>query len=300
MMLSTCVMFLAVSSVGALRFKPASEADFQPAGAGGFGEVDWGNHFRTSKDFESTAVHHKDDPDDVSNLLQAVVTIPSNPYYRVSDVMCNKGHGVGTCIQHVLEDADYKGTILNTYLQRRNKKEKGIELLKEIIDEGNWSVSKAQSTDIVVHIRAGDRAPMDPLADVRTLMQHDACKNAKRIVVVTAKAFQTCAPGEPCEDKHQQKKFGMTDKVLGENDAKFIKMFKGLSTLGLDVAVQSHMNIDQDIAFMSAAKCFVRTIGGFSHGIMSPLVEMAGGVVQPGPFKHGHFKGHWQKDNCKF
>jgi len=297
---SLLVMFLAVSSVGALRFKPATEADSEAAGAGDFGKVDWGNHFRKSKEFESTAVHHKGDPD-IANLLDAVVTIPSNPYYRVSDVMCNKGHGVGTCIQHVLEDADYQGTILNTYLQRRNKQEKGIELLRKIIDEGNWSVSKAQSTDIVVHVRAGDRVPGltghlgDPLLAVRNLMQNDACKNAKRIVVVTAKSFQTCAPGEPCEDTHEQKQYGMTDKVVQENDVVFTKMFEQLSTLGLDVAVQSHMNIDQDIAFMAAAKCLARTTGGFSTGIMAPLVEMTGGVVEPKP-SHGS----WQKKNCKW
>lgn len=250
----------------------------------GFGKVDWGGHIQLSKTFESKAVHHKGDPN-VDNLLQAVMTIPSNPFYRVSDVMCNKGHGVHLCMKHVLEDPEYNGTILQKYLQRRNKpgEGKGIGLLRKIIDEGNWSLSVAESTDIVVHIRAGDRSPEDPLPSVQKLMKNEKCKDAKRIVVVTAKAFQTCAPGEPCEDTHEQSKYGMTDKKVNQNDEQFRKIFGELSELGLDVAVQSHVHIDQDIGFIASAKCLVRGGGGFSKGIMASVVQMKGGVVEPHP-----------------
>lgn len=278
-------MFLAVSSVGALKIQTSGRQlpGAGAAGFNGFAKVDWAGQIKSSKFFESKAVHHKDDPN-VDNLLQAVVTIPSNPYYRVSDVMCNKGHGVQTCIKHVLEDPEFNGTILQAYLQRRNKHGEGtgIALLRKIIDEGGWSASVAESTDIVVHIRAGDAMyEGSPLANVQKLMTDPQCKDAKRIVVVTAKAFQTCAPGEPCEDKHEQKEYGLTKKKLNQNDEQFRTIFGELSQLGLDVAVQSHMHVDQDLAFIASAKCLVRTSGGFSKSIMAPVVEMAGGVVEP-------------------
>jgi len=282
-----------VSSVRALKMQQKTYLlqSGEPAGPAGFAITDWGEHFQKSKAFASTAVHHKDDPD-VENLVKAVVTIPSNPFYRVSDVMCHKGHGVKTCIKHVLEDSAYSGTALNLYLQKREKgsEKGGIALLKSVIDQGNWSVSQAQSTDLVVHVRAGDRDPKDPAPVVQNLMQNPACKNVSRIVVVTAKAFQTCAPGEPCEDAHEQQKYRMTDEKLMHNDAQLRKIFADLSKIGLEVKVQSHMHVDQDLAFIASAKCFVHTSGGFSQGIMAPLVAMNGGAIAPGSRTPKHCK----------
>ncbi|HSQ19321.1 MAG TPA: hypothetical protein VLR92_03005, partial [Blastocatellia bacterium] len=95
----------------------------------------------------------------VKQLISKIVTLKSNPHYRMADVVYRKGLRCRDSTEAILALSEFQGTILKRYLlDNPDIESPNIPLLSNIVDRtvASRKFHLPQNEELVVHIRAGD------------------------------------------------------------------------------------------------------------------------------------------------
>ena len=259
----------------------------------------------------------------------AVQLIPSNPYYRVGDVLDHCGVRWQSSAA-VVNSSAFAGSLLHEYLQVSPSPLSGRPAAPTSRADPHaapqatanssgwrrchscWSYSRASCADypllerllraraaaaaelpgpddVVVHVRAGDVTPHAPQL-VRSVAQHEPIRGA--LVLVTAHAWQPCVcppSGLPCCPRGVEQKFAFAPRQLERSRAALQQLIDALAanTSAARFRLVSHgaperasaaelaAAIDADLVFMTAARHFVESSGGFSR-LVARLVRRGG------------------------
>lgn len=197
--------------------------------------------------------------DTVDQLIGKIVTIRSNPHYRIGDVFYAKGLRFQDSADHVLALPEFKGTILQTYLARNG----GIypqnlfllnDVIREITAVRNYRVPEPDET--VAHVRAGDAVELDWFLS-EDLFQRMASAEGKRLSIVICFQFA---------EFPKMNWWMFSEEKLAENITRFRTFLTRLIEARPDLAIdiRSSPDIDSDLVYMIGATRFVRDKGGFS------------------------------------
>jgi len=240
-----------------------------------------------------------------------VQVVFSNPQYRVSDVVKHCGNRWDDSAIAV-NASSFEGSLLYDYLQRQPNTDEwrsctasdcttsnpgsaiissdigcaDMDLLTQLVSE---QASKERvlpgPDDVVVHIRSGDVRPeIDEV--IATVQSLQPIKGA--LTVVTAMAFQTCTPDQNCVTGVGT--WGYNDTMVDQSRTVLQSLFEQLETVdAAKLQLVSHgaaegatdrelaAAVDKDLVYMSAARTFLRSSGGFSE-LIAMLVERQNGI----------------------
>lgn len=197
----------------------------------------------------------------VNTLLSRIITIRSNPHYRMADVFYRKGLRFADSAENVARLDQFANTILRDYIvQVEDIDRPDIQLLAEISDRHARarSVKMPDADELVIHIRAGDVVELDwflkkdYVAEIGGYLPH-----------ITSCSFVTCYS---FQEFHEKGWWMFSYEKLQENMHRMKALFSRL--LGrfpqLEFKIVSSENIDDDFCYMVGAKYFIPDEGGFS------------------------------------
>ena len=195
-------------------------------------------------------------------IREHVVILENNYIYRISDsVRCNLNHKIN---KEILENANYKDTILQNNLLKRKKNDanKNNLIYDDIIEYANkHNIQGYDENNIVVHLRCGDIG--DKLKSMYNKMYSEINsyikQNAKidKIVIVTALHY-----GQPTVSNnfYGKGKYSYTDQSVEQN---IIILHEFIQKLKLPVIIHSSENIDIDTCKLVCSKNVIFSNGGF-------------------------------------
>lgn len=193
-------------------------------------------------------------------ILKNIITLHSNPHYRVADIFYRKGYRYADSTLNVLNLPEFDGTILKSYLLKcKDVDVPDFYLLSELVDE--YKVKKnipdPRDDEAVIHIRAGDVVVHDWFLTKDHSSELKKFPGIKKCYIVTAFAFQEFielgwwmySSEKYAENYRRIEQFLM--RIISENE-------------DVEFDVISNKDIDYDFVFMVTAKNFIRDFGGFS------------------------------------
>ncbi|MCP4406708.1 MAG: sulfotransferase family protein, partial [Gammaproteobacteria bacterium] len=192
-------------------------------------------------------------------LVDEIVVLESNSYYRMADVYYGKGLRHAESANKVIELDECKDTILREYLEKNSGHEvPNIALLSDIVDtyaENNPDIAPREG-EIVVHMRAGDVVQFDWFLEVDYAGYIERSGMTKCAIVI---AFSF-------GDNREKDMWMFTEDKLVRNREKFTELMKYLldQLPGVDFRIVSNSNVDTDFATLVLAEELVRDRGGFS------------------------------------
>jgi hypothetical protein len=197
---------------------------------------------------------------EVARLLSKIITLKSNPHYRMADVFFRKGCRYLDSTEKVLSLPEFDGTILKTYLQEVADVEKpDIDLLSHIFDRAlrKDDPQLPEANELVIHIRAGDVTVQDSFLRKDFATEIRRHHGIKRCSLVICFAFQEFI---------ERGLFLFTEEKLEKNRETVSDFISSLLLDFCDIEfnVVSNKEIDRDFTYMVSAQYFVRDVGGFS------------------------------------
>jgi hypothetical protein len=209
------------------------------------------------------------------DLLAKIVTLQSNPHYRVADVYYRRGVRWADSTKHVLSRPEFEGTILRCYVELNGGTERqNIGLLWDVIEGATkrHDYPTPKPDELVIHVRAGDTI-IQPWFLSQNLSEQIDRFDLPRCSLVIAFAFQEFA---------ERNAWMFSQEKLDENLTRIRTEVEQLlfHHPGVQFDVVSSPNIDRDFAYMAAADHFVRDHGGFSE-LISDLHAYRRGIAVP-------------------
>lgn len=226
------------------------------------------------KEYPNIAVIHKKNLFMKSNEFNIKV-LKENKVYRLADLFYMDGNRWEHDRNIILENSEYKDTILYDYLTQKTS-EKDFNLFKQIaLKHSSKYENKPSNDDLVFHLRLGDafNKKGDDKIDNRvdwSYLQYrvffrknrEYLKSLNEVKVVTAMNFSA-------DDLSGN--FYYTDDCYNES-LKFVDYFcERLSSFNCAVKIISNENIDEDICYLMQAKHFVPGLSKFSTLIAKSL-----------------------------
>ena len=198
-----------------------------------------------------------------------VVVLKRNSVYRVSDVFYRRGWRWQKDRKAILNDAEFKDTIMFDYLTEK-RGEGDFKTFRKIVKRHSEKnqYPQADPNHLVVHMRLGD--VMDNHRKQRCMnsynefYERDNIKNLPitKVIIVTALHFGHNA---------MRNRFFYTPKAVIKS-WKVIRDFERQThEAGLGLEVFSNENIDKDICFMASSRFFVKGQTSLSAIIASCL-----------------------------
>ena len=192
--------------------------------------------------------------------LSSVQILSSNPVYRVSDVILQRGIRWQKDRDTILSLDKYEDTILRKYLERKSSENDYDELAKVIEEHGKERGYRRPSGDeLVMHVRTGDIfSDSVKEAGRRTdLNIYDAFirqldireMNISRIVVVTAMHFGA---------NDLNGNFFLEQKAVDRSYELLKNIDLACDRLGVDTQLYSNRDTDMDLYFMVSSQHFVK------------------------------------------
>jgi hypothetical protein len=212
----------------------------------------------------------------VDHLLSKIVTLKSNPHYRMADVFYRRGLRYKDSTEKVIALSEFDGTILKSYLLANTDIESpNIPLLSELVDRA-ITVRKfhlPRDDELVVHIRAGDVVEHHYFLQNNFIEQIGKFENVRDCSLVICFAFQEFMEKGwwLFSEEKLQKNISMVTAMFGE-------MISAYPKIKFDVV--SHCEIDRDFVYMLTAPHFIRDVGGFSD-LVCDLRAYRGAQVGP-------------------
>lgn len=212
------------------------------------------------------------DPDLVARQLKAVdemmsriVTLKSNPHYRVADVVYMRGFRFADSARNIMESPAFDGTILKDYLlQNGGCAKRNIPLLADLLEtrirKEGWP--SPDDDELVLHVRAGDVVVLDWFLKkdyIKLIREHiQRHPDTRKISIVTCFAYQ---------EYHEKGWWLYTEEKQAKNTRLVRRLFHTLVTTFEDreFDVVSHRDPDHDMAYVVQAKHFIPDRGGFSE-----------------------------------
>lgn len=197
-------------------------------------------------------------------LINKLVIIKSNPYYRIGDIFYDtkQRHYEGIDVKGVLEKKEFDNTILREYLIK-HKKKSDYKLLLNIINrkEKEYSYEIPDKNTLVIHLRAGDTVVFNWFLkkDYKDLIEQKLKKNPNINKIV----FVCCLQYGDYKEKNRWM-YSIEKNNL--NKIKIKKLFKKLliSFPNLKFDLISNREIDKDITFMVKSNFFISDKGNIS------------------------------------
>tara|TARA_Y100000816_G_C26020772_1_gene534023 strand:+ start:416 stop:1132 length:717 start_codon:yes stop_codon:yes gene_type:complete len=220
-------------------------------------------------------------------LKTLVKVLKDNEIYRVNDVygVSHKRPYVHIC-KEILTNDKYKDTILRNYLEKSNDKVCLLSLHSCILDykEKN-NIETARDDQLVIHVRSGDDYKNIGLGNEQVfnslLEKVKETSSITSIVIVTALHYgNTNYPGvykvtNKNNFKHLRYHAYNEDKSMmypirwAYNEESHNKnldlLLDFIKKLPLPVTIQSSMNIDFDLVYLTFCKHLITSSGGFSN-----------------------------------
>jgi hypothetical protein len=195
--------------------------------------------------------------------MDSVRSLPDNPVYRLTDLICRKGIRWEEDRATILGNREYRDTILYDYLSLL-RSEEDMNLFRRVVRKHQERYSLPPADCLVVHLRLGD--VMDDHEDQRwrsferslSLYSHLCLPSLPRInkaIIVTALHFGA---------NDLNGKYFYSEKAASRSYQVLDRLSETLSSHGLSVAIQSSENVDADFCFMAASRYFLKGISGLS------------------------------------
>ena len=196
----------------------------------------------------------------VKQLISKIVTLKSNPHYRMADVVYRKGFRYRDSTQAILAASEFEGTILKRYLlDNPDIESPNIPLLSRIVGRtvASRKLHLPQHDELVVHIRAGDVVEHDWFLKTNFAEQIEKYSTARICSIVICFAFQEFIEKGwwLFSNEKLQKNVAMLEALL-------VNLLSQFPEIRFDVV--SHREIDADFIYMVMAPHFIRDQGGFS------------------------------------
>jgi len=203
------------------------------------------------------------------NLINKLVVIKSNPYYRIGDIFYDiKGrHYKEKDTKVILEKNEFNNTILKEYILK-NKKKRDYKLLLNIIDkkvkDSNYIIPNKNT--LVIHLRAGDTVVF-PRHWARGFLKKDYEKiikiYLKKYPNINKVVFVCCLQ---YGDYKERNRWMFNEEKNNLNKQKIKSLLKNLliSFPSLKFDIVSNNEIDKDIIYMVKSKYFIEDTGNIS------------------------------------
>lgn len=202
------------------------------------------------------------------NLVNKLVVIKSNPYYRIGDIFYDikPRHYEGTDVKTVLEKKKFNNTLLKEYLLQYKEKSDYKLLLNIINRKVNLQGYKIPDKNtLVIHLRAGDTIVQDWFLkkDYKYLIEKKLKKNPNIDKVI----FVCCLQYGDYKEKN---KWLYSEEKNNLNKIKIKNLLKKLLVTfpNLKFDIISNKEIDKDIIYMVKSNYFVK-----DEGRISKLIE---------------------------
>lgn len=192
-------------------------------------------------------------------LVAKIVTLKSNPHYRMADVFYSRGFRFQDSAEKVLALPEFDGTILKTYLiENGGYESQNLPLLLEILRRIAFQKSypSPAEDELVIHVRAGD------------VVQHDWFLKEDLVAKVAGFPVRKCSLAI-CFAFQEWVERGwwlFSEEKLQTNITMVTTVLEKLinSHPAIDFDVVSNRDVDRDLVYMVMARHFVRDQGGFS------------------------------------
>jgi len=196
----------------------------------------------------------------VEILISKIVTVRSNPHYRMGDVIYRKGLRYKDSAEQVLALPEFDGTILKSYLLATDDVETpNIPLLWDLVCQaasfGKFALPS--NDELVLHIRAGDVVEKNWFLTTDFLGKVGRYEAARRCSVVTCFSFQEFA---------EKGWWLFSEEKLQKNISMVTDLFRSLIVKYPDLHydVVSNSEVDKDFVYMVNAPYFIPDRGGFT------------------------------------
>lgn len=203
---------------------------------------------------------------DYTNQVQELTNNP----YRFSDVF---SLGIPET-DIILNDPRYAESILAEYLTTK-KRDKDISTLKEVTNRHSQKYSKPDENELVFHLRLGD-AGWDQFNFIDELDKYIHKDQFSKITVVTALHFGN--RNENYSRSNYTEGGGITwkrQKHLTYAWDFLYKLENKINSIGYDLNIYSHKNVDKDICYMTQSNYFVPHYRRFSALMLALLNDKA-------------------------
>lgn len=208
-----------------------------------------------------SSVRPSDCHSQAAQLVSKIVTLKSNPHYRMSDVVYSRPYRWQDSAEKVLALPEFEGTLLRQYLEVNSVgAPPNLRLLRVLVEQAiaTHGYKLPERDELVVHIRAGDVVEHDWFMQRNYAEEIGRYGNVSRCSIVTCFAFQEFV---------ERQWWMFSEEKLSKNIAKVTALFEDLlaryPSISFDVV--SNRDIDQDFVYMVMAPHFIRDAGGFSE-----------------------------------
>tara|TARA_B110000261_G_scaffold157950_1_gene193664 strand:- start:342 stop:1118 length:777 start_codon:yes stop_codon:yes gene_type:complete len=205
-------------------------------------------------------------------LINNIITLKSNPDYRLSDVINKLGHRWKHSSDQVLANDKYRGTILQRYLKTNGvETPKDLNLLLEITDDyiKKHNIILPTTDELVIHIRAGDVVEHDWFLkrDYVQLIRNTLSTGIKRITIVTAFAYQAWSNNSLSLKKDNVSSWEYTEAKQTKNKRMMLQLLTKIHSNFpfLELNIHSNSDIDKDLCYCVRSTHFIKDKGGFSE-----------------------------------
>jgi glycosyltransferase involved in cell wall biosynthesis len=196
----------------------------------------------------------------VDHLISKIITLESNPHYRMGDVIYRKGLKFRDSTEKVLSLPQFDGTILKNYiLAAADIETPDIPLLSRLTEQAVVSrkFKLAREDELVVHIRAGDVVEFEWFLQGNLVEQIGKFANVFHCSLVICFSF----------GDFQEKGLWLFDAEKLQKNVSMITtlledLIRAYPQIHFDVV--SNVDVDQDFVYMVNAPHFIRDRGGFS------------------------------------
>lgn len=194
-----------------------------------------------------------------ADLVLKIVTLTSNPHYRMSDIVFGLGARHEDSAKQVLSLPEFEGTILRQYLIESGGKPGNLALLSDLVDRAiaTHGYAVPAEDELVVHIRAGDVVQYDWFLKRDFAGEIGRYRDVRRCSIVTAFAFREFTDRQwwMFSEEKLRKNIDMMTALLDDLLARF-------PDIAFDVV--SSRCVDRDFAWLVSATHYIPDASGFS------------------------------------
>lgn len=206
-------------------------------------------------------------------LINKIALLKQNKHYRLGDVVFHHGHYWDQSTKHILENDEFKETILRRYIEGcadnnlRNKNLDYVSLLRNVINDKikNEAYPVPLEDELVIHLRLGD------VCNEKRFLQQDYVKVIKDYQDEHKITKVTFCCAFHYGNYTERNLWIYNDQKHQKNVTKLTALFTQILEIpDIIIDVKSSSDIDQDIVYIAKSKHFVPDFGGFTR-LMSEI-----------------------------
>jgi hypothetical protein len=198
-----------------------------------------------------------------NNFRNVVRVLKENKHYRFSDLFFKKGIRWRQDRNTILNDIEFKGSILRQYLEQKTK-EQDYETLKKIIKDymSKNDLKLPSKSELVIQLRCGDIFDeVDQcsrrMVNEQHLLMGYLLKNQKKIFTNKINKVSAVTAMHFGANEINQKYF-YSEEVYNKN-IEFLELFEGVvNKIGYELNIISNNDFDQDLCYMASSNFFLK------------------------------------------